>query len=104
MEGLATSVIEVILIAIAIDFQPFQTLPLIINRHAGHYTAWFKFSALLRKQVRADCEIGRLGPTSKDLNTLKCHSRPQVQKHQTPPLECCCHGFTTDLYIICVQV
>ena len=30
----------------------------------------------------ADCEIGRLGPISKDLNTLKCLSKPQVQKHQ----------------------
>jgi hypothetical protein len=35
MAGLAASVIE------------------IINRHAGHYTAWFKFSTLLRKQERA---------------------------------------------------
>ena len=52
MAGLAASVIEIIL-AFAIEFQPFQTLPLIINRHAGHYTAWFKFSTLFRKQVRA---------------------------------------------------
>jgi hypothetical protein len=39
---------------------------------------------LLRKQVHesirclADCEIGWLGHTSKDLNTLKCLSKPQV--------------------------
>jgi hypothetical protein len=53
MAGLAASACYRDYIAIAIDFQPFQTLPLIINRHAGHYTAWFKFSTLLRKQVRA---------------------------------------------------
>jgi hypothetical protein len=38
MAGLAASVTRDY-IAIVIDFQPFQTLPLIINRHAGHYTA-----------------------------------------------------------------
>jgi hypothetical protein len=51
MAGLAASVIEIIF-AFAIDFQLFQTLPLIINLHGGHYTAWFKFSTLFRKQVR----------------------------------------------------
>jgi hypothetical protein len=39
-------------IAIATDLQPFQTLSLIINWHAGHKTTWFKYSALLRKQVK----------------------------------------------------
>jgi hypothetical protein len=65
------------------------------------------FSTLLWKQVRAFAaslivKLG-LGHTSKDLNTLKCLSKPQVQKYQIPPVECCCHGFTADLYIICVQ-
>jgi hypothetical protein len=32
----------------------FSTTPNIaINFHAGHYTAWFKFSTLPQKQVRA---------------------------------------------------
>ena len=77
MAGLAASVIRDY-IAIAIDFQPFQTLPLIINRHAGHYTAWFKFCTLIRKQVRAFAAslIVKLGDTSKDLNTLKYLSKP----------------------------
>ena len=35
-------------IAIAIDFHNIA-----ISCHAGHYTAWFKFSTLLWKQVRA---------------------------------------------------
>ena len=75
MAGLAASVIRDY-IAIVIDFQPFQTLPLIINRHTGHYTAWFKFCTLLRKQVRTFAVIVKLGHTSKDLNTLKCLSKP----------------------------
>jgi hypothetical protein len=52
MAELAASVIEIILPYLPLIFNHSKQ-PLIINRHAGHYTAWLKFSTLLRKQVRA---------------------------------------------------